>query len=490
MDFFLGVDMPVDGASLWASIGSSFGSLPWPTDWPAAQLLVGWGVAVPLAGVILALTAVLALECGAALWPTFGSAGGSAGRSAVVPARALTTRSQSRATQATQAASPPDRWETTRVAVLVPAHDEAAVIGMTLDRVLPQLKAGDQCLVIADNCSDQTATIARATGATVLERQDPIQRGKGFALDYGLRALGKGVVEAGVLAGVSAGRLSESPDVAVLDAAVPDVVVIVDADCRVETGALRRLVEQALATDRPVQAQYLMVRPPEAALQESITVFATRVKNHIRLQGLERLGLPVLLTGTGMAFPWHTLQAVDMANGHLVEDMKLGLDLAIAGHPPSFCAAAQVSGALPQRQTAAKSQRTRWEHGRMQLTTTYIPKLLGEALRQGRPSLAVLALDLCVLPLSLLVVIWAGGVIATTVFGALTGFWVAAAMMAIAGVLLLGAILGSWLSAGYQDLPLKQLLLIPAYILWKLPIYLKFFRKPQMGWVRTERDPI
>jgi cellulose synthase/poly-beta-1,6-N-acetylglucosamine synthase-like glycosyltransferase len=429
----------------------------WPSSWPAVQLMVGWGVAVPLAGLALVLTTVLALECGAALWP---------------PVQTLTARSP----RATSPQSNSDRWQTTRVAVLIPAHDEAAVIGVTLDRVLPQLKASDQCLVIADNCSDQTATIALVAGATVLERQDPVKRGKGFALDYGLQALGK------TPADPSQKRFPEVEP--------PDVVVVIDADCRVETGAIQLLVEQALATDRPVQSQYLMVRPPEAALQESITVFATRVKNQVRLQGLERLGMPVLLTGTGMAFPWHSLQSVDLASSHLVEDMKLGLDLAIAGHPPTFCAAAQVSGALPQRQAAAKSQRTRWEHGRMQLTTTYIPKLLLEALRQGRPGLAVLALDLCVLPLSLLVVMWAGLAIAATAFGVLTGFWVAAVMLAIAGVLLLGAVLGSWLSVGSQDLPLKQLLLIPAYIFWKLPIYLKFFRKPQTGWVRTERDPV
>jgi cellulose synthase/poly-beta-1,6-N-acetylglucosamine synthase-like glycosyltransferase len=58
-----------------------------------------------------------------------------------------------------------------RVAVLVPAHDEASVIRATLASITPQLAAGDRLLVVADNCSDDTATLARQAGAQVVERQ-------------------------------------------------------------------------------------------------------------------------------------------------------------------------------------------------------------------------------------------------------------------------------------------------------------------------------
>src|SRR5688572_10630108 len=76
-----------------------------------------------------------------------------------------------------------------RVAVLMPAHDEREVIADTLAGLLPELQSGDRLLVVADNCSDDTAAIARAAGATVIERSDRERRGKGYALAYGLQAL-------------------------------------------------------------------------------------------------------------------------------------------------------------------------------------------------------------------------------------------------------------------------------------------------------------
>lgn len=69
--------------------------------------------------------------------------------------------------------------ERPRVAVLVPAHDEALVIRAMLASVTPQLLDGDRLLVVADNCSDDTARLARASGAEVVERHDTRLRGKG-----------------------------------------------------------------------------------------------------------------------------------------------------------------------------------------------------------------------------------------------------------------------------------------------------------------------
>src|SRR5882724_9015554 len=74
-----------------------------------------------------------------------------------------------------------------RVAVLIPAHDEQAVIGATLLTLLPTVPAGSRVIVVADNCSDATGRIARECGAEVVERQDAARRGKGFALDFGIQ---------------------------------------------------------------------------------------------------------------------------------------------------------------------------------------------------------------------------------------------------------------------------------------------------------------
>ncbi|MEC9374393.1 MAG: glycosyltransferase, partial [Planctomycetota bacterium] len=78
---------------------------------------------------------------------------------------------------------------TGRVGILIPAHNEETVLPRTLTMLMPQLREGDVCLVIADNCTDQTASAAIALGAKVVQRNDDSRRGKGWALDFGMRSL-------------------------------------------------------------------------------------------------------------------------------------------------------------------------------------------------------------------------------------------------------------------------------------------------------------
>src|SRR5689334_19367486 len=73
--------------------------------------------------------------------------------------------------------------------VLIPAHNEEAGIAATIANVREQLDLRDRILVVADNCTDGTAKAAADAGAEVTERSDPDRRGKGFALDHGLRSL-------------------------------------------------------------------------------------------------------------------------------------------------------------------------------------------------------------------------------------------------------------------------------------------------------------
>lgn len=350
-----------------------------------------------------------------------------------------------------------------RIAVLIPAHNEASGIAATLKTVLPQLTISDRLVVIADNCTDKTAAIARTYGATVLERQDLERKGKGYALDYGLRFL---------------------------EAAPPDVVAIIDADCIVHAGTIERIARQAMTAGRPVQATYLMEQPANPKPRDAVSALAFLVKNLVRPTGLERLGLPCMLTGTGMAFPWQVILQAPLASGNIVEDMQLGLDLAIAGHPPVFCPEARVTGILPQQKQAAKSQRTRWEHGHLQTLTKQVPLLLKESIRQRRFDLLAMALELCVPPLSLLVMMWVAAL-----GGALLGVSLGSALMpaiilAAEGLLILVGIFGAWAKFGRANLPLLTLLAVPFYVLWKIPMYLAFLIRPQTQWIRTERNAV
>ena len=350
-----------------------------------------------------------------------------------------------------------------RVTILIPAHNEELGIIATIEPLLPQLKTNDQIIVIADNCTDQTADIARQTGVTVLERQNPDQRGKGYALDYGLRFL---------------------------EANQPDVLVMVDADCRVEPGTIEQITQKAIATGRPVQALYLMEIPDEPTPKDSISALAFLVKNQVRPQGLERLNFPCALTGTGMAFPWSILRQISVASSNIVEDMQLGVDLAIAGHPPLYCPQGRVTGILPQQQQAATKQRTRWEHGHLQTILTQVPRLLKASLQQKRLDLFVMALDLFVPPLSLLVMLWLGITVIATIVGILGLSWQPAILNSITGGLMLVAIVAAWAKYGRERISGWTLLSVPLYILWKIPLYFGFLVKREKEWVRTERDQV
>jgi glycosyltransferase involved in cell wall biosynthesis len=171
--------------------------------------------------------------------------------------------------------------------VLIPAHNEEAGILRTIRDVQAQLGPHDRILVVADNCTDDTAAIVQAAGVEVIVRADPARRGKGYALEFGVR------------------HLSVNP---------PDVVVIMDADCRLGENALRHLSDSAIASGRPVQSLYFMLAPEYAPLGKEVNLFGWRVKNWLRPLGLKLFGLPTHLFGTGMAFPFSLLLGRDLGN--------------------------------------------------------------------------------------------------------------------------------------------------------------------------------
>jgi cellulose synthase/poly-beta-1,6-N-acetylglucosamine synthase-like glycosyltransferase len=350
-----------------------------------------------------------------------------------------------------------------KVAILMPAHNEAAVIAKTIGTILPQLQDGDRLIVIADNCEDATAEIARQLGVTAIERHNPHQRGKGYALDFGLQFLA---------------------------ADPPEIVILIDADNLVAPNAIAHLAACAASAGRPVQSNYIMEYPPNPTARDTISALAFLVKNQVRATGLARLQLPSLLVGTGMAFPWPILQKASLATGNIVEDLQLGIDLAIAGSPPIFCPQAKVIGLLPQQEKAAKTQRTRWEHGHLQTLSTQVPRLLKAAMKQKRWDLLVLALEIGVPPLSFLVMVLATASIVSLLAGIFSGIWIPLFLISLAGLLLLLAVFIAWFAFGSPVISGQALLSIPLYIVWKIPLYLAFLIRPEKQWIRTERDTI
>lgn len=351
--------------------------------------------------------------------------------------------------------------ERPRVAVLVPAHDEAGGIGTTLASIRRQLLPGDRLLVVADNCSDDTAALARAAGAEVTERNDPARRGKGYALDHGLR------------------ELASRP---------PQVVVVVDADCDVGDGCIDQLARCCAAKGRPVQALDLMLAPPGAGAKLRYAEFAWRVKNLVRPLGGARMGWPCQLMGTGMALRWPDALGLGLAHAGLAEDMQMGIELALGGRPPLFEPAVRVISRFPASDTAAHGQRRRWEQGHLASLLHGVPSLLAGAWRRRDPRLLGMALDLVVPPLALLLLLSAALAVLCVAWS-LSGGGVAAASVAVAALLLQAAALSTaWWNFGRPLLRAGEIAGAPWYALRKLPLYLSMLMRRQRGWVRTERD--
>lgn len=347
---------------------------------------------------------------------------------------------------------PPAPRGAPRIAIVIPAHDEAAGIAAAVAATRTAARPDARLLVVADNCADDTAARARAAGAEAIVRDDPGRRGKGFALAFARDHL-------------AANR--------------PDIVVVVDADGAVAGDGIGRLAAAAHALGRPVQSAYLMRPVPDRGALVALSGFAFLLRNLVRQRGLARIGAPALLTGSGMAFPWAAFAAAPLATDDLAEDLAIGIALARQGDPPAFLPQV-TTWSDPARRSATRAQRTRWEQGFLRTARAAAPPLIAA----GRWPLVWLGLHLLVPPLALLVTVDGAVLALLALLGSPTPFALLAALLAAAAALLLLC----WWRFGREQLSARRLLLIPVYVLWKLPLYLAAALRPEQRWIRTDRD--
>jgi cellulose synthase/poly-beta-1,6-N-acetylglucosamine synthase-like glycosyltransferase len=349
-----------------------------------------------------------------------------------------------------------------RIAVLVPAHDEQHVIAETLASISRQLQAADRLVVVADNCSDQTTDIARRSGAEVTIRTDPILRGKGYALDHGLQFLEQ--------------------------TGIPEVVVVVDADCQLNDGCIDRLARLTVLSMRPMQAAYLLNPPRSPQKMASLVSFAWKVKDLIRPLGWHRLNLPCQLAGSGMAFPWEVLRSINLASGYLVEDLKLGLDLALSGKFPLFCPEAVVTSNVAAGGSPSYSQRSRWEHGSIQTMVTYLPRLFIGFCKAPDLRLIAMAMDLSIPPLALLALALSTHLAITVLFFLVSGISVPVVITSVTCSLFFVSIVLAWWRYEREFLPLGWLVFAPIYAIKKIPLYVRFVADRQRKWIKGDRE--
>lgn len=341
------------------------------------------------------------------------------------------------------------------LAIVVPAHNEACGIARTLNNLLPltQADGASTVVVVADNCSDDTAAVAHACGARVLQRQDPDRRGKGCALDFAFHAL------------ATEGF---------------DAYLVIDADSLVSASLLPAVRAQLEAGAAAVQARYTVLQDHGAA--PTLAQLALFAFNVLRPRGRAALGLSAGILGNGFALRQAVLERVPYSATSVVEDLEYHLHLIEAGERVVFADDGEVWGEMPERAEAQASQRTRWEGGRLRMLREHGAPLLARVLC-GQWRLLEPLLDLLLPPL-------AYHALLLLALLAMPWGWARAVALGGLAVLVLHVLCAARLGGiGWRGLA-RVALRVPAYLWWKLRLVRDLWRasSPRMAWVRTGRN--
>lgn len=364
---------------------------------------------------------------------------------------------------------PPARPERRRARflIVIPAHDEEGVISATV-RSCRELDYDPDLFsiyVIADNCADQTARLAREAGAEVVERTTPDLRSKGHALEYFFTQVAAGRADAG-----------------------HDATVLIDADTVVDPGLLTAF-DEALGRGEAWIQGYYTVRNPDASWRTRMMTYAFSLANGVWMAGLDRLGLSVGLKGNGMCFSSRALGRVPWAAHGLVEDMEFALILRVKGERVRFEPSARVYGEMVSRGgPGAASQRRRWEEGRRSLRGRFARQLVRSS-SLSMPIKACYLVDLFFPPLVTLTIalLAVSGIdvlslvdpphaaIASSLLPIHDAMWATLVAYALAPVMVMK------LPPRY----LGSLINLPTYAIWKVSLA---FGRRSRGWVRTPRE--
>ncbi len=355
-----------------------------------------------------------------------------------------------------------------KFAIIIPAHNEEKVIEKTLRSVfrVDYPKELYDVIVVADNCTDQTAKIALECGAIVFQRVDAARRGKGYALNW-----------------VTPQVLERLP------APGYDACVFMDADSIMMPAFLEEMNRSLHEGHRIIQSSDLVL-DNSTSWRVQLILIAFALQNYVRLLGKSRLGLSVLLKGNGMCFDASLLRTVRWDESSLGEDLDMGVDLIRRGEKIHFNPDAVVYALMPEQASSATTQRMRWEGGRFASLRRRVPKLLREAWKKKSIDLLEAAVDAAFPPLAVLL-FGVGTFVAINALliaaGIVTGTLMLWGWLAVLVTVALHCVLGL-IVARVRLQNLVALLYVPRYLVWKLRVYFAMLLgKTEKGWIRTER---
>jgi cellulose synthase/poly-beta-1,6-N-acetylglucosamine synthase-like glycosyltransferase len=222
-------------------------------------------------------------------------------------------------------------------AIVIPAHNEETTLPRALEScaALDYPKEKIAVYVIADNCTDRTAEVAWQHGAACLVRQDEQKRGKGFALEWALPQL------------LADGR---------------EAVVVLDADCTMDSHALLAFDRHLAGGARVLQASYV-VGNPDASPISYILALANVLENDCYFAPKSVLGLAVMLRGTGMVLHRDVLLQFPWRAQSVTEDSEYSYQLLKKGIRVRFLNAVRVASDFPVTRDQLTTQRNRWIAG-------------------------------------------------------------------------------------------------------------------------------
>jgi cellulose synthase/poly-beta-1,6-N-acetylglucosamine synthase-like glycosyltransferase len=339
-----------------------------------------------------------------------------------------------------------------------------SIIGRTIGSLQRVSWPADRFRVItvADNCTDETARVARDAGARVLVRDDPTRRGKGYALAHAFAAS-------------RADRWA-------------DAVVVVDADAEVSSNLLEAFAARLETGAQAVQAHY-GVRNPMASWRTRLITIAKGSFHIVRSRARERLGLSCGLRGNGWCVTHRLLGEVPYEAFSLTEDIEYGIAIGLAGHRVAYTDEAHADADMVSSGDVARQQRQRWEDGRFQLIRSKTLPLLSAGVRKRSGLCLDLAMDLLVLPLSYVVMnVLALSLAAIAAYS--LGLTSSAALWVAAGCCIsLGLYVArGWQLSGVGPRGVWDLARVPWFLVWK--VWLALTRRDAKGWVRTGREEI
>lgn len=353
--------------------------------------------------------------------------------------------------------------------VLIPAHNEAAGIAATIQSIhhaeYPSAKL--RVITLADNCSDNTAEIARAAGSEVWQRNDPSNPGKGQVLAWALPQAAAGAF---------------------------DFAAIIDADTLVDRAFFSTIAAQAAADQVACPVAVYQGRYEFAATQqggnkwfENFTLASKSAENSFIYLPRAAAGLVNLLQGNGFCISSAALQQVPFAAGSVVEDAEYALMLAMAGVPVRFVDDARIYARMTETVRDAAPQRLRWASGIFRLFGE-VPRLIATGIRRRSWKMIEAALMLLLMSRMILVSLTFGALALATVVLAMFGARLSFGLAAVAIVLQLTYLVLMFRKSGDRPYSMAGLAWAPFYWLFisfvQLAALAGFGRK---RWTRTVR---